>query len=770
MNCDKCGGELEEGARFCGSCGQQVEGAVIPRAAERKYGKTIFQGSGAAVQSQPKPRSAPEALLATVAASRPPTPQKPAVAAPSAQRPAAVPLDASNLVGATINGRYRVESLIGEGGFGTVWKGVQLQMERECALKVLHPKMARDQQVVGRFRREAQAASVLKAAHTVQIYDFDQTPDGIFYLAMELLHGRSLHGELQSGALPPKRVAHILDGIAESLGEAHSHNIVHRDIKPENIFLETRGADTDYVKVLDFGIAKITSQESGPSRGPALTAAGQTLGTLEYMSPEQLMGMPLDGRSDLYAIGILAFEMLTGDLPFPVKTSGEMISAHLKTAPPPPSKIAPDRGIPPLADQIVLRLLEKDRNRRYRDTAEMQADLKRLAAQLEQGTPMIAPVPAPPVVVPSAVPAYATRRAQKTGPSPAKIALIAGVVIAFLGVLAAVGLLINNAHGAEGPPPPARLVPATMGAVVGVDVAAIRAQSPSAAVSVLEDALRVKLAEVGADPTKLGRAALGVDVTNAQRPPAVLVVDASMDPRKLDEAIKKNLKPGEKLAPVSYKGQKYKKSGEREYALLPGDRLVFTNGTGLQNAIDLQRGSGASLVEGPAAKLLESVGAAGGKGPALFYYSLVTDEMRRDFGRQAPQMATVQESAGALTLAPSGADLTAVGRCGTDGDAKAAADGLRAMVEQAKRDQTMSLLGLAPILQAVKVDSQGALVRVTLHLSAEQYGDLFTRFTGLLASAAAASHVGPETGAPPAQDKPATPAKKKPAKKAATTK
>ena len=171
--------------------------------------------------------------------------------------------------------------------------------------------MAKDPQVVGRFKREAQASSALRAPHTVQVYDFDQTPDGMHVpgdgaAARALAARRCWRRRARSRR---SRVAHVMDGIAESLGEAHAQGIVHRDIKPENIYLEPRPTP-DFVKVLDFGIAKIVSRRRAGSSGPALTAAGQTLGTLEYMSPEQLMGAQLDGRSDLYALGILAYEML----------------------------------------------------------------------------------------------------------------------------------------------------------------------------------------------------------------------------------------------------------------------------------------------------------------------------------------------------------------------------------------------------------------------------------------------------------------------------
>jgi serine/threonine-protein kinase len=418
MNCFKCGKPLDPGARFCGGCGSQQPGAVVPQAAVRTGAKTLFQGSGV-VSPLAKPASPASASSTAPAApaSTPPsaTPSSAAPAAqvkdrssslgyaatlapgtgqldavrptprPGAPRPvtgetaAATPADDGDLSGRTLNGRYLVEGKLGEGGFGAVYRARQTQMNRQVALKVLHARMAKDPQVVGRFKREAQASSQLRAPHTVQVYDFDQTPEGVMYLSMELLQGRSVHAVLSSESLDPVRVAKIMDGIADSLDEAHKQGIVHRDIKPENIYLEPKPTP-DYVKVLDFGIAKIVSGDGMASSGPALTAAGQTLGTLEYMSPEQLMGAQLDGRSDLYALGILAYEMLVGALPFPHKTPGELITAHLKTVPPPPSQRAPDKGIPPLLDQIVLKLVEKQRDRRYKDTAELRVDLQKVIA------------------------------------------------------------------------------------------------------------------------------------------------------------------------------------------------------------------------------------------------------------------------------------------------------------------------------------------------------------------------------------------------------
>jgi len=373
---------------------------------------------------------------------------QPRAATPPALAPAAEPVD-GDLTGRLLNNRYQIEAKIGEGGFGAVYRAKQTQMGRTVALKVLHARMAKDQQVIGRFKREAQASSALRAPHTVQVYDFDQSPEGIMYLSMEMLQGKSLHSVLKDdGPIEPVRMARVMDGIADSLGEAHGQGIVHRDIKPENIYLEPRPTP-DFVKVLDFGIAKIVSGDGLQSSGPALTAAGQTLGTLEYMSPEQLMGAQLDGRSDLYALGILSYEMMVGALPFPSKTPGEMITAHLKTVPPPPSRMKPEAKIPPLMDQIVLKLLEKSRDKRYKDTDELRADLARVAAG-EQGSAsanLAAAQPAPVAARPAPVQRERseTERVDTHGSNaPAKGGLSANLIVLIVGVVIAVGGIVGG--------------------------------------------------------------------------------------------------------------------------------------------------------------------------------------------------------------------------------------------------------------------------------------------------------------------------------------
>jgi serine/threonine-protein kinase len=310
-------------------------------------------------------------------AARPPA----AAAAPPAPiRGPAQPLE--NLIGRTLNHRYLVEDKIGEGGFGAVFRGKQIATGREVALKILHPHNVHDETIVARFRREAEACSKLRDPHTVTTYDFDETPDGILYLAMELLRGRALHHlQKAEGPLGAMRVLRILDQVAASLSEAHANGIVHRDMKPENVFIESRAGE-DHVKVLDFGIAKMMSDDH---QVPALTAVGQTLGTLEFMSPEQLRGQKLDGRSDIYALGMMAYEMLTGKLPFQsAKTPIDIINFHMKTEAPNPSKLDTNLAIPGAVDAIIVKMVQKERDHRFADANALRDEIARAQRSLDR--------------------------------------------------------------------------------------------------------------------------------------------------------------------------------------------------------------------------------------------------------------------------------------------------------------------------------------------------------------------------------------------------
>ncbi len=314
--------------------------------------------------------------------------------APERRAPRAGTKPADPLIGHVLNNRFRIESKIGEGGFGSVYRGVQLSNGRKVALKLLHPEMTKDKNLVARFRREGLVLCNLKDAHTITTYDFDQTSDGTLYIAMELLEGKSLHQVFQAQApLDWRRVFKIISEMCSSLAEAHAQGVVHRDLKPENVYLENRAGNPEFVKILDFGIAKVMKGEAIDPNQPNLTATGQTLGTLEYMSPEQLMGRTLDGRSDVYALGVVAYEMITKRLPFPdAKGPAGLITAQIRQTPPPPSKANPNVSVPPVVDKIILKCLEKDKNNRYADvTALATAVQEALLGAGAGGPPILAP-------------------------------------------------------------------------------------------------------------------------------------------------------------------------------------------------------------------------------------------------------------------------------------------------------------------------------------------------------------------------------------------
>jgi len=333
-------------------------------------------------------------------------------------------------LGVVLNNRFEVESKLGEGGFGSVYKGVQRGTGRSVALKLLHPEMTRDQNLLERFRREGMVLCNLKDAHTITTYDFDQTPEGTLYIAMELLEGRSLQDVFQrESPIDWRRMFTIVAQMCTSLAEAHAQGIVHRDLKPENIHLENRPGNSEFVKILDFGIAKMMQGDAfGGNKSPQLTATGQTLGTLEYMSPEQLMGKQLDGRSDVYALGVLSYELITGQLPFPdAKGPAQLITSQLKHTPVPPSQVRPAAGILPAVDACILRMLEKDKNNRFPDVTALRTELERILAGGSAiaappnggGAPMAAPAMQRPATPQPVAPMMANPAMGNPAPRPA---------------------------------------------------------------------------------------------------------------------------------------------------------------------------------------------------------------------------------------------------------------------------------------------------------------------------------------------------------------
>jgi hypothetical protein len=283
------------------------------------------------------------------------------------------------LVGRVLDQRYEIQARIGEGGMGVVYRARQLSIDRVIALKMLNPEMASDPTWVQRFYNEGKACSRLQHPNTIRIFDFGQTADGRLFMTMEFLAGQSLRDALEPGPMTPQRVAKILIQACASLAEAHSIGIIHRDIKPDNVFLLNLAGSPDFVKLLDFSVAKLM-QEAGHLR----TQAGVVFGTPQYMSPEQGRGAPLDPRSDIYALGVLAFEMLSGEVPFNDRNPMQIIQMHMRApVPPMPARV------PYVMQQIVLRALEKDPARRFQSAGDMMAHCQHAFAELAGGGPSV---------------------------------------------------------------------------------------------------------------------------------------------------------------------------------------------------------------------------------------------------------------------------------------------------------------------------------------------------------------------------------------------
>jgi serine/threonine-protein kinase len=282
------------------------------------------------------------------------------------------------LLGRTLPGGYRVTNLVGVGGMGRVYCAEQVTLGRTVAVKVVHPHLAHDEMATSRFLNEARTASRLGHPNSVAIFDFGRTEEGQPYIVMEYLRGRDLGRVVEAeGPLTCRRIVDILGQTLGALGEAHALGIVHRDLKPDNIVLEPRRSGVDFVKVVDFGLAKLLEDDSAGKN--KLTRPGLVCGTPEYMSPEQGRGDPLDGRADLYSVGIVLFELLAGRVPFVADTATKTLLMHLSTPPPDPRTVAPERAIPAPLATLTLRAIAKEPTDRYQDA---QAFAKALEAAL----------------------------------------------------------------------------------------------------------------------------------------------------------------------------------------------------------------------------------------------------------------------------------------------------------------------------------------------------------------------------------------------------
>ena len=305
------------------------------------------------------------------------------------------------MIGKVVAGRYRLEARLGEGGMGIVYRARHVLIDRVVALKLIRPDLRGETHLRAWMLREARAANRVDHAHIIDIHDIGETEDGELYLVMEYLVGTPLSAELARGPMPIARAVDILEQMCAALARAHDLGVIHRDLKSDNILLTHRGGRKDFVKILDFGLAAI-------ARDPRLAPKGAVFGTPEYMSPEQARGEEATPHADLYALGVLFFEMLAGQLPFRSSDRDTLLEMQRTHPAPRPRSIRPDAN--PTGEAISLRLLEKDLRKRYRDAHHLQEELKALqralptqAWDLESNDGMPAPPPPPPPQSPGVI-------------------------------------------------------------------------------------------------------------------------------------------------------------------------------------------------------------------------------------------------------------------------------------------------------------------------------------------------------------------------------
>ena len=287
--------------------------------------------------------------------------------------------DQADLIGRVFFGEYTIVERLGEGGMGAVYLAEQNSIDQKIALKVLHAETAESDEIIQRFHREAKVISLLTHPNIVRVFIFGRTEDDLLFLAMEYVEGVELRDKLDGTPIDELMAIKVMKQICSAVAEAHDLGIIHRDLKPENILLTQWRGDENYVKILDFGIAKIKHPDG--QQGPQLTQAGIVYGTPEYLSPEQAQAHELDNRTDIYALGCILFEMLTGRVPFEAKSSVEILKKKVFEDPPRPTEYGP---VAPTMEEIIMTAMEPDRDDRFDSALQMFDALDRREKELEQ--------------------------------------------------------------------------------------------------------------------------------------------------------------------------------------------------------------------------------------------------------------------------------------------------------------------------------------------------------------------------------------------------